>query len=241
MSEFEHSHDAEGMGRSQPHFHHYAAPNGHGHPMGMPHPPPPHRDLLERPLAIKAARAFIDQVEDATTQLVVAGSLRRRLARVKDVEIVAVPRLEQVEVPNPQLFDIDPRTEAVDALHLRLTAMLADGTVEKRLDKNGLPRWGPKLKYLWFGDVAVDLYVPEADNFGWRLAITTGPAAFSRQLVRERGFRTADGRPGLRPAHIVPHDGWLTERTSAYKIKTPTEELVFALFDLPYKEPWERT
>jgi DNA polymerase/3'-5' exonuclease PolX len=231
MSEFEHNHDA--------------APNGHGQPMGLPHPPPPFRDLLERPHAIKVAREFVDLIEDVTTQLVVAGSLRRRLARVKDVEIVAVPQVESVQLPAEGLFAGDPAlpaaTEQIDLLHLRMTRLLADGVVEKRMDRNDTPRWGDTLKYLWFDDVAIDLFCPDADRLGWILLLRTGPAAFSQQMVVERGKRTRDGRPGLRPPHIVPQGGWLTERTSAYKIKTPTEEVVFALFDLPYKEPWERT
>jgi DNA polymerase/3'-5' exonuclease PolX len=249
MSEHEQPHDG---GDGLPHFHVRLGRNGNGHPMGMTPPAAPFRDLLERPAAIKAARAFVDAIEDATTQLVVAGSLRRRLAMVKDIEVVAVPKHEAVQLPAEGLFAGDPAlpqgTEQLDLLHLRLTAMLRDGEVAKRLDKNDLPRWGPRLKYLWINGatetdvpVAVDLFSPDENSFGWILLLRTGPAAFSRQLVQPVGKKTSDGRPGLRPSHIVPLDGGLAEQTSHYRIKTPTERSVFELFNLPYREPWERT
>lgn len=195
-------------------------------------------ELLDRPTAITVARAFVDLIEDTTAQLIVAGSLRRRLAWVHDIEVVAVPKLEGVDLP--ELFPETARSEWVDLLHLQMTRLRDDGVVEPRLDINGVPRWGPTLKYLTFQGARVDLFAPSAARFGWILLLRTGPAAFSRQLVVERGKKTRDGRPGLRPPHLVPRDGWLTEKTSAYRILTPTEQSVFEAFKLPYKEPWER-
>jgi DNA polymerase/3'-5' exonuclease PolX len=201
---------------------------------------------IERPRAIRVARQLVDLIEDTTDQLVVAGSLRRRLALVSDIEIVAVPKRETVELPLTELFSDEQRAEAVDLLNLRMTRLLADNVVTQRLDVNGTPRWGPTLKYLWFdgdgcGPVRFDLFAPSAERLGWILMLRTGPAAFSRQLVVERGKKTRDGRPGLLPLHLLPRGGWLTERASAYQIATRTERDVFDLFKLRYREPWERT
>jgi DNA polymerase/3'-5' exonuclease PolX len=200
---------------------------------------------MERPEAIAIAKAFVAQIEDCCAQIKVGGSLRRRLAHIGDIEIVAEPKTAAV---SGGLFDDDLTT--IDLLHGRLEALLDSGTVQQRLDVNGRPRWGPVVKYLTYRDARVDLFCPDAGRFGWILLLRTGPAPFSRQLVVPRGkipgeartqTKTKDNRRGLMPPHIVPRDGWLTYRMSGERIETPTEQSVFELFGLPYLEPWERT
>jgi len=191
---------------------------------------------MARPEAVEIARAFVAELEGTYLQLVVAGSLRRRLAFVGDVEVVAVPKLEQ---QSTGLFE--EMTTDVDRLDARMLALLDNDEVAKRLDANGTPRWGPTLKYLTYRGARIDLFCPSAERFGWILLLRTGPQEFSRQLVVPKGKRTKDGRPGLLPPHIKPVDGHLTYRTSGERIETKTEQDVFELFKLPYQEPWERT
>jgi len=197
-------------------------------------------ELLHRPEAIAIAKAFIAEIESACTRLVVAGSLRRRLAWVGDVEIVCAPKIETIDLDR-DLFGAAARGD-VDLLDARMTMLLDKGRVTKRLDKNGSSRWGSTIKLLSYRGAPIDLFAPaEADRFGWILALRTGPAAFSRQLVVERGKRTKDGRPGLLPLGVKPGSGWLTRRVSGERIPTPNEADVFDLFGLPYAEPWERS
>lgn len=191
---------------------------------------------MERPEAIAAARAFVDLLDGTYDRLIVAGSLRRRLARIGDVEVVAVPTIERV---TGGMFGDEGLD--VDRLDARMSALLDSGQVAKRLDRNGTPRWGPTLKYVDFGGVRVDLFTPSLDRFGWILLLRTGPAAYSRQLVVPRGRKTKDGRPGLLPDPILPRDGWLTYKRSGERIPTPEEADVFRLFDLSYLQAWERT
>lgn len=201
---------------------------------------------MQRTTAIAIARQFVAEIEPYATQLIVAGSLRRRLAMIGDIEIVAVPKVEMVPHPVTDLFGEKIEYTDVDRLDERLNQMLAVGAVQKRLDAKGSPRWGATLKYLTYQGARVDLFCPSAERFGWILLLRTGPAAFSRQLVvpktDDRGKRllTKDRRPGLMPAHIRAKDGWLTYRTSRERIPTPTERDVFELFGLAYEEPWER-
>lgn len=194
---------------------------------------------MERPDAIAVAKRFVAELEGTYDQLVVAGSLRRRLATIGDIEIVAVPKVETLPIGFPDMFGEQAEGD-VDLLDVHLTMLLDKGRVEKRLDANGSPRWGPTLKYLSYGGARVDLFTPCAERFGWIVLLRTGPAELSRQLVVPKGKRTRDGRPGLMPAHIVPRDGWLTFRTSAERIETPDEASVFDLFGLPYQAPWSR-
>jgi DNA polymerase/3'-5' exonuclease PolX len=190
---------------------------------------------LHRPEAVAIARAFVDALDGCYTELKVAGSLRRRLAYVGDVEIVCVPRLEALE---GGLFG-DAITHR-NRLEDRLQALLEHDEITQRKDTNGATRWGPTLKFLTFQGARIDLFCPSAERFGWILLLRTGPAAFSRQLVVRRGQRTKDGRPGLLPARLLPRDGWLTWRVSGERIATPTEQHAFDALDLPYVEPWER-
>lgn len=189
-----------------------------------------------RPDAVEIAKSFIDRIDDCCDRLVVAGSLRRRLAMIGDIEVVAVPKLE-----TRMAGLLADRTVVDDHLAARLECMLIDGDVAKRLDRNGAPRWGPTLKFLTYRDARVDLFCPDAGRFGWILALRTGPAAFSRQLVVRPDRRTKDGRPGLLPPTLAPADGWLTDRMSGRRVETPEEADVFRLFGLAYREPWERT
>lgn len=198
---------------------------------------------LHRPDAIAIARRFVELIEDCCVTLVVAGSLRRRLAYVNDIEVVAVPQIE------PQVDGLFPEiTVDVDRLDQRMLALLDSGQVAQRLDRNGVARWGPTAKLVTFPSASsgqagakIDLFSPrEAGRFGWILVLRTGPAAYSRQLVVPRGQLTKDKRPGLLPPEIVPRDGWLTERASGYRIPTPTERDAFEALRLPYVEPWER-
>lgn len=194
---------------------------------------------MSRPEAIEIAKAFVADIEPYTDRLIVAGSLRRRLALIGDIEIVAVTHVERLPIGMPDLFGEHAEGD-VDLLDARLDQMLRSGDVSKRLDANGAPRWGPTLTYLTYRGARVDLFTPSWDRFGWIALLRTGPAAFSRQLVVEKGRRTKDGRPGLLPAHIKPRDGYLTYRTSGERIETPDEETVFALFTLAYIPPQER-
>jgi DNA polymerase/3'-5' exonuclease PolX len=192
-------------------------------------------ERMFRTEAVAIAKAFVAEIEDCCDQLIVGGSLRRRLAMIGDVEVVCVPKVETV---TGGLFG-DESTD-IDRLDARMTHLLDNGEVTKRLDKNGVPRWGPTLRYVTFQGARVDLFSPCAERFGWILLLRTGPAAFSRQLVMPRGRQTRDGRPGLLPPLIVPRDGWLTWRVSGERIGTPDEESVFELFKLSYLEPWAR-
>lgn len=191
---------------------------------------------MARPDAIAIAKAFVGEIEACCDRLIVGGSLRRRLAVIGDIEIVCVPR---VELDGGDMFG--DRPVGVNLLESRMQALLERGDVEKRLDRNGVPRWGPRLKYLLYRGARVDLFSPNTEQFGWHLVLRTGPAAFARQLVVERGRTTKDGRPGLLPPLIVPRDGWLTWRVSGERIETSSEEVVFDLFKLAYLSPWERT
>lgn len=188
--------------------------------------------------ALPIARAFVREIEPYCERVQIAGSIRRGATQVKDVEIVAVPRIEADQATD--MFGETVSTKSLDRLHEHLERLLAAGTVSKRPRSDGAIFWGPSAKYLLYQGVPVDLFTPDAERFGWILALRTGPQEFSRQLVVERGSRTKDGRQGLLPSRLKPFDGWLTERVSGKRLPTPEEADVFDLFGLPYRAPEHR-
>lgn len=204
---------------------------------------------MMRPQAIEIAKRFVALIEPYTDRLVVAGSLRRRLASIGDIEICAVPKTATLPIGFPDMFGEQAEGE-VDYLDATMTMLLDKGRVQRRHKVDGsLMGWGTRAKYLTFEGARVDLFTPNAERFGWILMLRTGPAEFSRQLVVPKGkvpgeaktnTRTKDGRWGLMPPHIVQQDGWLSYRTSGQRIETPDEADVFKLFGLDYIEPWSR-
>lgn len=204
------------------------------------------------------AKRFLSLIDGCTDQVYVAGSLRRRLPTVGDVEIVAVPKIEQRSTDMFSEF-----TTPVDTLHERLEDLLHQGLVEKRPRSDGALFWGPRAKYLVYDGVPIDLFsivndwrqkgvAPQAepDRLGIILLIRTGPWTYSKRMVTPNtqtitaGYHRDGKRPilvkGLMPPIFRQEDGWLTYRTSGERIKTPTEQSVYDLYGLPYAEPWSR-
>lgn len=206
---------------------------------------------------VPLVKRFVSLIEPYTTRLVVAGSLRRRLPTVGDVEVVCIPKIGAR--PTDMFADV---TAPVDLLHERLDELLATGVVEKRPRSDGAVFWGPRAKYVTFEGVPFDLFsvvndwrgtkqpaTAEPDRFGIILVIRTGPSGYSHRLVTPKDQKAVVGyhankrpilKPGLLPTIYRQADGWLTYRTSGERIPTPEEADVFRLLGLEYLEPWER-
>jgi hypothetical protein len=83
------------------------------------------------------------------------------LAHIGDVEIVAVPKVEQ---QSAGLFE--GMTTDVDLLDARMTALLDNHEVGQRRKSNGsLMSWGPTWKSVTFRDRPVDLFTPVGRPF----------------------------------------------------------------------------
>lgn len=193
----------------------------------------PHAD------AYGLAERFIAGIADQCVHVEIAGSIRRHAPTCGDIEIVAVPATAVRY--QYDLFGSVSGTVAVDSLASRMDRLACEDVVTKRRRADGTLMWGPSWKSFTFGGAAVDLFTPEQERYGWILALRTGPAAFSRQLVMPVGRTTADGRPGLLPPTIAPRDGWLTWGASGERIAVPTEREAFDLFGIGYIEPRART
>jgi DNA polymerase/3'-5' exonuclease PolX len=174
--------------------------------------------------AVAYALGIVRALQPVCDRIEVAGSIRRRVRVVHDVEIVCVPRARR------DLFGelIDEPT-ALDRL---VDELLEEGRLAPRLSSAGTSSIGSKAKRLLAvkSGLAIDVFavLPPA-QWGAILAIRTGPADFSRRLVtvcKERGLDCRDGR--------------LVARGSGRELATPEEEDFFRACGVTYLEPWMR-
>lgn len=183
------------------------------------------------------ATTLLSALRPGCERIEIAGSIRRRCATVRDVEIVAVPRLAR------DLFG-ERDGAAPTELDAAVDAWIERGYMRPRAPR----RMGPRFRALELVEgvlvadgtralrlpapVAVDLFLvlPPA-QWGAVFAIRTGPWEYSRELVtrcRARGLRCVDG-------HL--------ERVGATRdpvLATPEERDFIEACGLPYVEPERR-
>lgn len=120
------------------------------------------------------ANQVVGWLRPACERIDIAGSIRRGVPDVTDIEIVALP----LRAPRPTFGDARSGRSPLDALLATL-----DSRGDLRLDER-LPRNGPRYKRLRSSSgVTVHLYLATDDNYGITLAARTGDAEFARRLV----------------------------------------------------------
>lgn len=200
-----------------------------------------------------AAERLVIEIEAHCHRLLVAGSIRREKAFVKDLELVVLPTPLARTKPGT-LFEEEQTDELTVYLeevvsagrHRRLLRPtqqvilknLGDGRTEQA--KRASP-WGPAYKRLWWtwGEVTypVDLFIATPETWGPLCAIRTGPSDFSQRMVTQQP-------KGAMPPHKRQHGGRLQQRTGqdAWEdIDTPDEAAWFNAIGVPFWGPRERT
>lgn len=167
--------------------------------------------------------AVVELLRPHCERIEIAGSIRRRKARVKDIEIVCIPKLveglgqgnflEAVEpVRDPGFARVLDQWEKVrgDAQAGRYCQRVARGRIvdgcEARFDLDRVP--GDELF-----EIAVDVFTTTAERWGLTFAVRTGSADFSHRVLAcgwvragyvghegdlypaRDGFRIADAKP----------------------------------------------
>lgn len=157
-------------------------------------------------------------------KIMVAGSIRRqKINGIKDVEIVAIPKVLEV--------DTDLFGGKATMRHPKLVEMLKGADIVK-----GDPESGKYIqfntKYLIDGvPVKCDLFFARPENWGYILAIRTGSAKFShRFLANAWKSRGLEGREGM-----------LYWKKSDTPQPVPTERELFDLLGIKYVEPFNRS
>jgi len=183
--------------------------------------------------ASDVAGDLVAALAPACARVAIAGSIRRQKARVHDLELVAVPRVEAVEDGSLWGTTVD-----VDLLEERVGQMLSAGVLRRRDvtlhradgSTEVSHRMGPRYKALTYRGLPVDLFIvrPPAE-WGVVFALRTGPGDWNTRLVTDcqRFLRFVEGGARLRAAgRYVP---------------CPEEEDFFDAIGQPWVDPPQRS
>jgi len=173
----------------------------------------------------------VEAMAPGCDRVMIAGSVRRGKAEVKDIEIVYISRMVEEQV---DLFNVAemPATEGLIGDLVRNgfwhfdDQVKRNGPLHKRLVRPiynspgvGVPR------------VVIELFRAVIENWGLILALRTGPADFNRLLVTRL--------TGAMPADMQMRGGFLWRR--GQRLETPTEEIFFEEIGVPCWAPEERS
>lgn len=173
-------------------------------------------DTIKSPYDVihpKAVR-LIEAMRPHCARIEIAGSLRRRMPTIGDIEIVAVPHRF---------------TDLFGVMHENRPTSL-----DRFLDSHNInfSKRGAKYQQFQYGRFKVDLFMPSLETWGSVYTIRTGSSAFSHWLV------TPQSAGGAAPYGVVFQDGRLS--SGGRLLRTPEEEDVFAALGLAWIPPVER-
>ncbi len=139
------------------------------------------RQAFLYPHALEIAKKYLEKLSPYCERIEIAGSLRRKNSIVHDIEIVCIPKklwrktglFEGEEVPIQSFVDEVNKLERIKGD--------PSGKYTKRMLPEGL---------------TLDLFMCTPENWGYIFTIRTGPARFSKELVKiakRKGFLMRDG------------------------------------------------
>jgi DNA polymerase/3'-5' exonuclease PolX len=197
--------------------------------------------------ALLIAQGLVERLAPACTRIEIAGSIRRGMSEVKDVEIVAIPDLTPLPPPRPMFGQPRPQWHKT-ALDKLVFEMCLEGWM--RPEKSGEKykklivdpeHFGIDLGFMR-NKINLDLFLvtPPAE-WGVQMVIRTGPADFSHWCVTR--IKVGGGLPN----HLIVEDGAVGDRVATDKgearrgiIPMPEEIDFLNILGLGWIEPGER-
>jgi len=181
---------------------------------------------MELARVMRIAQLLTDALRPACERIEIAGSIRRLEPDVGDIEIVFQSKIGPIESAGT-LFPLD--------------GAMIEGAVNDLLESRVL-KWdtkikanGPRHKRLIHrvSGMAVDLFGATSKNWGYIMAIRTGPAEFSRALV------SAPWAGGVRPIEIGFSEGVVYRNGESLTL--PNETDFFQVLGVPWIPPEKRS
>ena len=167
--------------------------------------------------AKKWADRIVEILAPHCDRIEIAGSIRRQKPTIGDIEIVCIPKrdLDMFGVPAGVCTDFIETVEKWDKVRGD-----ADGRYTQRIlpNTNGF---------------TVDIFMADADNWGWIFALRTGSATY----VQKTFLR------GLRAVDCFAVDGYVYDFTDTLhpkKVSLREESDLFKLIGLDFVQPQER-
>ena len=164
----------------------------------------------------------------------VAGSVRRQKPRVKDIEILAVPKVDK----SFNLFG-----EVADQSDLLLNTLKSEvehGDVwAKRPSVTGRYSFGRQNKLLVHqpSGIPVDIFTTTMENWGMAMVVRTGPTQFNITMMSRFRELRMRGHAYGGVTKLGPHGSEGSERE---RIICPDEETVFRLLGWNWIHPTQR-
>jgi len=164
------------------------------------------------------ANEILELVTPFCVEMCVAGSIRRKVSEIGDIEMVAIPAYEDTG----QIAMFKGMGEQINLLGKGMDGLAENGTFSK--DKDGsIVRWGDRYRKFFYRGVAVDLFMATEANYGLIKMIRTGSVDFSKWMVTKRI------KGGGLPNHMRVNEGYLWMDGKIVPVRTEAE-----LFDLCY-------
>lgn len=185
---------------------------------------------IDAPVQLTDARATIEELVEilrpACERIEIAGSVRRGKLEVKDAEVVIIP--------TPDLL---PLTDELIEYGRAQYALYG----EKRAK-----RWGSSYRGLMFNGIKCELFMANADNWGYQYWLRTGPGDANQYIMSWLNWGKVNA-----PIHFIDGYGWFSrnwERTAKgwtapdkQRLRIASEEDLFAVLGMPFIPPSERT
>ena len=179
--------------------------------------------------ALEIAEAFIEKIESVCSEVMIGGSIRRIKETVGDVEIIAQERYP-------------------GALLARLDKMVHyDADAERWLYSNGTHRWGPSYRGINWRGYKVEVFIADADNYGYQAWLRTGPGQANSWVMSKLKQRKSVVR--MRSGYVWEVEypaNWTTENDSKtlvlkHKLHVPDEFTLFQLLGMNIIPPLFRS
>lgn len=179
--------------------------------------------------ALAVAEELLAELAGSCARIQIAGSLRRGKPTVGDVELLFVPRIE--DLPDPA--DLFGQPIPVNLAERAIAALEASGRLSRRKNKDGVVGWGSlnKLAVHVASGIPVDLFATTEENWHVSLVVRTGSLETNLRLTqgaRDRGrtlLAYGNGVKNLATGEITPAD---------------SERSVFEMCGVPFAEPEDR-
>lgn len=178
--------------------------------------------------AASLAAGLVEAMRPYCHRIEIAGSIRRYAPEVKDIEIVAVPKIEQMAVCNG-LFQEEDICHVNLLREWAMTEAAGIGLTWIKTGTHEVIPWEPKTDRQWRGylaqqDVKLDLFLTTRERWGAIFLIRTGSAEFSAAVMAHAKANNRYFEGGALTIAGVP-------------VETREEADVFRLLGLNYVEP----
>lgn len=169
--------------------------------------------------ALEIAQQLCEEIQPYCERVEIGGSIRRKKAQVKDIELVLIPKKIPVLVNNQLLlFDDQYARKGTDPA-------LRSYLQQFSWVKGDITAGGKYQQVILKQGIALDLFTAEKNNWGYILTLHTGSGNFNHYSLI----------PKLKANGYKMDQGWIKRNGDV--IFTPEEEDLFRIAGLDYIPP----